>query len=148
MPTITVCSQVFGGLQDSPEILPVLLNLLPQRLSVAELIQRSVEAQVHDLLVQRQMNAQQVRYILDRQYLTGSEIAAQAQQGVVRYPAKPNHVPQIDVKAEVDKALRAFEAGSYIVLVNTHQVKNLKEEITFSQNTKVTFLRLMPLVGG
>lgn len=64
MSTITVRSQVFGGLADSPEIFPVLLNLIPQRLSLAELIQRSVEAQVHNLVVQHQINAQQVRSAL------------------------------------------------------------------------------------
>lgn len=149
MPTIEVRSQVFGGHQDSPSLKPILLNILQERLSVAELIQRSVEEQIRSLLVQRQMDAQQVRRVLDRHYLTAAEIAAQAQQGAIRYPSeRVTQVPQIDRRSEIKKALCAFEVGSYIILVNGQQVESLDEELTLSLNTKVIFLRLMPLVGG
>lgn len=149
MNTVEVRSQVFGGQQDSPPLAPVFLNLIQEHLTVAELIQQSVEAQVRQLLVQRQLNAQQARRALDRQYLTAAEIAAQAQQGAVRYPAeKAMQVPQIDVKAEVQKATRAFETGGYSIFVNGQQVESLEEKLTLYPNTKVTFLRLMPLVGG
>ncbi|WNN89310.1 hypothetical protein [Gloeocapsopsis dulcis] len=48
----------------------------------------------------------------------------------------------------LQKALRAFTDAAYIILVNGQQVESLEAEITLSQETKVTFLRLMPLVGG
>lgn len=148
MLTIEVRSQVFGRLQESPEIGPVFLNLLKEHLTVAELIRRSVEEQVHELVVKRRMDAQQARRALDRHYLTAAEIAAQAEHGAVRYPSnRATEIPQID-STEVHKALHAFEVGSYIILVNGQQVEHLDEELTFSSNTKVTFLRLMPLVGG
>jgi hypothetical protein len=147
MPTIEVRSQVFGGNQDSPSLLPVFLNLLQEHLTVAELIQRTVEEQVRELLLQL-LDAQQVHHALERHYLTTEEIVAQAQKGAVRYPSKPSQISQIEVKAEVHRAIRAFEAGSYIILVNGQQVESLDEELTLSMNTKVIFLRLMPLVGG
>lgn len=147
--TIEVRSQVFGRLQESPELAPVLLNLIKEHLTVAELIRRSVEEQVRELVVERRIDAQQARRALDRHYLIAAEIAAQAEQGAVLYPSnRATEVVQINSKAEVQKALRAFEAGSYIILVNGQQVEHLDEELTFSSNTKVTFLRLMPLVGG
>lgn len=149
MLTIEVRSQVFGRLQESPELVPVFLNLLKEHLTVAELIRRSVEEQVSELVVKRRMDAQQVRHTLARHHLTAVEIAAQAEHGVVRYPSnRATEVAQIDSEAEVHKALRAFAAGSYIILVNGQQVEHLDEELSFSSNTKVTFLRLMPLVGG
>ena len=148
MLTIEVRSQTFGGFQDSSALVPVFV-LLKQHLTVAELIQRTVEEQVRELIVERQLNAQQVRRALDRHYLTDSEIASQAQHGAVRYPSdRAAKIPQIDCKTEVQKAISAFKAGSYIILVNGQQVQHLEEELTLSLNTKVTFLRLMPLVGG
>lgn len=148
MLTIEVRSQVFG-VKDSPELLPVFLNLLEEHLTVAELIRRSVEEQVRELVVKCHMDSQQVRRTLERHYLTAAEIADQAEQGTVRYPSNcAAKVPQINPKAEVQKALRAFEAGRYVILVNGQQVEHLDEELIFNPNTKVTFLRLMPLVGG
>lgn len=149
MLTIEVHSKVFGGLQESPKLAPVFLNLLEEHLTVAELIRRSVEEQVRELVIKRQMDAQQVRHALDRHYLTAVEIAEQAEHGAVRYPSnRATEVPQINPKVEVQKALRAFEAGSYIILVNGQQVEHLDQELSVSSNTKVTFLRLMPVVGG
>ncbi|MBE9193691.1 hypothetical protein IQ230_25950 [Gloeocapsopsis crepidinum LEGE 06123] len=63
MPAIAVCSQVFGGLPDAPQLPEVLLH--SQHLTIAELIQRSVEAQIHELQIQHQMDAQQVRRALE-----------------------------------------------------------------------------------
>jgi len=146
MPAIAVRTQVFGGLPEAAQLPEVLLH--SQHLTVAELIQRSIEAQVRELQIQHQMDAQQVRRALERQYLTTSEIAEQAQQGAVRFPSKPHNTLQIDTKIEVKKALQAFTDGAYIILVNGQQVENLEAEITLSQETKVVFLRLMPLVGG
>ncbi len=101
------------------------------------------------MLVRREMDTQQVRRTLERHYLTAAEVAVQAQQGAVRYPSeRPIKTPEVDLKDEIQKALRAFEAGSYIILVNGQQVGYLEEEVPLSTNTKVTFLRLMPLVGG
>jgi len=94
--TIEVRSKVFGGLQESPELVPVFLNLLKEHLTVAELIQRSVEEQIRELVVKLRMDAQQARRTLDRHYLTASEIVAQAQCGAVRYPsARATQVSQI-----------------------------------------------------
>jgi tRNA A37 N6-isopentenylltransferase MiaA len=146
MPAIAVRTQVFGGISDAPQLPEVLLSF--QHLTVAELIQRSVEAQIRELHRQHQMDAQQVRRALERQYLTTSEITEQAQQGAVRFPSKPHTTLQIDTKIETKKALKAFTDGAYIILVNGQQVESLEAEITLNQDTKVTFLRLTPLVGG
>ncbi len=147
--TVEVESRIVGARRDAPALDTVLLDLLDERITVAELIRRTVEEQVHDLLIKRKMDAEEARGALDRQYMTPQEVLEQAQKGAVRFPSKRvKQVPQIDAQAEVKKALGAFKAGAYFVMIDGRQVERLDEEITFAPGTKVTFLRLTPLVGG
>jgi hypothetical protein len=44
--------------------------------------------------------------------------------------------------------LGAFAGNQIIVLVDDHQVESLDEEIVVRPDTRVSFLRLTPLVGG
>ena len=55
---------------------------------------------------------------------------------------------QIDVGAQVEKALQAFRGNQVILLVDDRQVDSLDEEIIVGPDTRVSFLRLTPLVGG
>jgi len=54
----------------------------------------------------------------------------------------------IDVDAQLAKALGAFAGNQIIVLVDDYQVESLDEEIVVRPDTRVSFLRLTPLVGG
>jgi hypothetical protein len=54
----------------------------------------------------------------------------------------------IDVSTQLAKAIDAFRGNQIIVLVDDRQVESLDEEITPGPNTRVSFLRLTPLVGG
>lgn len=147
--TIEVTSRVVGGSPEAPTLAPVTLTLLDERLTVAELIRRSVEEQVRELRARRRLAATQARAALDRQYLTHEEMVAQATRGKVSLPShRAPRVPQIEPELEVEKALAAFQAGSYVVLVDGRQVESLAETVSFAPGTRVVFLRLMPLVGG
>jgi len=55
---------------------------------------------------------------------------------------------EIDWKKQFDKAVEAFDSGSIILLVGAKQADSLEDTITIERGTEVTFLRLMPLVGG
>lgn len=55
---------------------------------------------------------------------------------------------QLDWRAQFDRAVEAFEAGRILLLVGERQVERLEEEITVGPATVVSFLRLVPLVGG
>ncbi len=50
--------------------------------------------------------------------------------------------------ADRERALKAFTANGLIVLVGDRQVTELDEEVEVTADTEVTFLRLIPLVGG
>jgi hypothetical protein len=153
MLTLEVHTKNIGSIKaEGPECLT--LNLLEERLTVAELIQRAVEEGVREEAMKR---AQKIPGLLgifspkeakQRGYLTEEEIAAQQQQGKIHSSDQLNGIATPDAKAQVKKALRAFQVGTYIVLIDNKRVKTLDEEITFSPTTSIQFLRLTPLIGG
>jgi hypothetical protein len=54
----------------------------------------------------------------------------------------------IDANAQLAKAIDAFAGNQIIMLVDDRQVESLDEEIVLQPDTRVSFLRLTPLVGG
>ena len=59
------------------------------------------------------------------------------------------HRPRlIDPNTQYEKAIEAFERNGFIVLVDNYQVQELDDEIALHPETSVTFLKLVPLVGG
>ena len=55
---------------------------------------------------------------------------------------------QVNPQAQFEKAIEAFEGNSFIVLVDDRQVETLDDEIALRPETSVSFLKLVPLVGG
>jgi hypothetical protein len=59
------------------------------------------------------------------------------------------HKPHpINPQAQFEKAIEAFDGNGFIVLVDEKQVDRLEDEIALHPETSVTFLKLVPLVGG
>jgi hypothetical protein len=54
----------------------------------------------------------------------------------------------VDPKAQYRKALEAFGRNRFVVLVGDRQVTDLDTGVDLPVGTEVTFLKLMPLVGG
>lgn len=55
---------------------------------------------------------------------------------------------RIDWKAQFEKACEAFEKSRVLVLVGDHQAESLDETVTLTRGVEVSFLKLVPLVGG
>lgn len=55
---------------------------------------------------------------------------------------------QIDWREQYKKAVEAFEHSGFILLVDDLQVEDLDQIIEIEAKTSVTFLKLVPLVGG
>jgi hypothetical protein len=55
---------------------------------------------------------------------------------------------KIDWEAQLERAIRAFQSNGIILLVDDRQLTELDEEVVVQPGTSVTFLRLLPLVGG
>jgi hypothetical protein len=58
------------------------------------------------------------------------------------------HYRQIDTAQQVEKALAAFERNGFLILVDDEQVEQLTDYVVLSPDTVVTFLKLVPVVGG
>ena len=54
----------------------------------------------------------------------------------------------INWERQFDLAVKAFRGNGVIILVDGQQVEDLDEEIELRSDTRVAFLRLVPLVGG
>jgi hypothetical protein len=55
---------------------------------------------------------------------------------------------RIDPGRQFENAIASFYRNGFLVLVNDRQVDELEEEIEVRPDTTVTFLKLVPLVGG
>jgi hypothetical protein len=55
---------------------------------------------------------------------------------------------EINWKAQFERACEAYEASRVLVLAGSRQTESLDEEITITKGVEVSFLRLVPLVGG
>lgn len=55
---------------------------------------------------------------------------------------------RLDWEAQADTALRAFARNGFFVFVGGRQVDDLDEELTLVDADVVSFVRLVPLVGG
>jgi hypothetical protein len=54
----------------------------------------------------------------------------------------------VDPEKQVFVAWDAFQKNRFFVMIDNKQVADLDETILVDASTKVSFLRLMPLVGG
>lgn len=54
----------------------------------------------------------------------------------------------VDAEKQVYVALDAFQKNGYFVFINDRQAESLDETVTLTESTKVSFLKLTPLVGG
>ena len=62
-------------------------------------------------------------------------------------PAGREH-RRVDPEEQFVRAVAAFARNAFIVLVDDRQVDDLDAEIELQAGTEITFLRLVPLVGG
>jgi hypothetical protein len=55
---------------------------------------------------------------------------------------------KIDWEAQYERAVEAFQRNGFLILVDDRQVTELDEEIILRSDSSVSFLKLVPLVGG
>jgi hypothetical protein len=110
------------------------LDLLTERVTVRELIRSRVYQEVQDY------NRRQP------ETFRGLIQPTDAEQTLNGYRVRGHR--QIDWKAQFEKACDAFERNGFFVLVNDRQPDSLDEELTIDPTKTVTFVKLVPLVGG
>jgi hypothetical protein len=56
--------------------------------------------------------------------------------------------PTLDWQRQYAKAVTAFNGNGFLVFVDQRQITDLDETISLTPQTNVTFLKLVPLIGG
>jgi hypothetical protein len=62
--------------------------------------------------------------------------------------AHPPRGRNVDWNQSLEVALRAFEMGRFLLLINDVQAENLDDQVTLFADSTITFIKLTPLVGG
>ncbi|HOB75659.1 MAG TPA: hypothetical protein PKG54_14170 [Phycisphaerae bacterium] len=113
----------------------ITLEFLTERITVRELIRSRVyqEVQDHNLKAHQHVFQGLVQPSDAERELNGYRLR------------KPR---TIDWKQQYEVALKAFQENGFLILVGDRQVEDLDEEIEIQPGVEVTFLKLVPLVGG
>jgi len=128
--TITIRDESVGG-----ELLSSFtLECLSETMSVREIIRARVYQEVGDYN-QRETEVFRglVEPVATEQRLNGVRL---------RQPAP------IDWERQYEKAMEGFRGNAFFVLVNDRQAESLDETFTVAVDTEISFIKLLPLVGG
>ena len=110
------------------------LDVPTEHLTVRELIRARVYQEV------REYNLRQPEYFRGLVQPSGAERTLNG----FKVPRRRT----IDPEKQFAKAIESFYRNGFMILVNEQQVDELEETIEVSPDTTVTFLKLVPLVGG
>jgi len=113
----------------------VTLTLASTRVSAREIIERRVRMEVQTF------NEQQ-----DQQVFQGLVQPTDTERELNGYRLKKPR--KIDVDEQIKRAIEAFESNRFFMLVGDRQVESLDDLIGIGRDTRVSFLKLVPLVGG
>ncbi len=110
------------------------LHLASERITVRELIERRVTQEVEEY------NRAQP------EYFQGLVQPTDAEQVLNGYRLRKKRL--LDAAEQRARAVEAFSSNGFFLLVDDHQVTGLEEEIAIRPDTEVSFVKLVPLVGG
>lgn len=110
------------------------LEFLTARVTARELIRRRVYEEVQEY------------NLTTPEYFRGLVQPTEAERVLNGYKLRERR--QIDWETQYERALEAFARNSFFMLVDDRQVVDLDEEIELKVATEVSFIKLIPLVGG
>jgi hypothetical protein len=110
------------------------LEILEEVMSLDELIRRRIYQEVTEYNVQ----------LAGKFY--GLVQPTTAERPLSGYSPKAS--AKLDWQAQYEKAIAAFTKRGYLVLIDDKQVTDLHEKIALHAGSSITFLKLVPLVGG
>jgi hypothetical protein len=111
------------------------LDVPAERLTVRELIRARVHKEVRDYNLHQP------------EYFRGLVQPTDAERTLNGFKVRQGR--RIDPEKQFEKAVESFYRNGFLVLVDDRQVGELEEEIEIRPDTTtVTFLKLVPLVGG
>ena len=129
--TLSIYDEFIGGAQREQRFT---LRLASERVSAREIIERRVREEV-------------AAYNQNRsEHFYGLVQPADAERLLNGYRLKKPHT--IDADDQSKRAIEAFGHNGFLLLVNDLQIESLDDPIVLRDHTEVTFIKLVPLVGG
>ena len=110
------------------------LQLVSERITVRELIERRVTQEVEDY------NRSQPEYFHGLVQPTDAELVLNG------YRLRQKRM--LDAAEQRARAVEAFQRAGFFLLVDGRQLDALDDEIAVRPDTEVRFVKLVPLVGG
>jgi hypothetical protein len=110
------------------------LDCLTEKMTVRELIRARIYQEVQDYNQK------------EPGYFRGLVEPTDAERVLNGYKLKAKR--KIDWQEQNKRALEAFERNGFFVLVGDKQAESLDQEFDVKVDTEVTFVKLVPLVGG
>lgn len=110
------------------------LDVLNERLTVRELIRSRAYQDVHDANRRAAPRSNPLGEPTDDERTLN--------------PPRADRARMIDWQRQFERALRAFDAGQILILIDDRQMTSLDDEIVVAPTTQVSFLRLTLLTGG
>lgn len=80
------------------------------------------------------------------EYFKGLVEPKEAERTLNGYKLKPKQL--IDVEKQVYIALDAFQKNGFFVLVDNQQLEELDQVVNLQNSSKISFVKLTPLIGG
>jgi hypothetical protein len=129
-PTLTIHDETTSGQKTNA----FTLDCLTERMTVRELIRARIYQEVQDYN-QR-----------EPEYFRGLVEPTNAERVLNGYKLRTRR--KIDWEEQYQRSLEAFERNGFFVLVGDKQAENLDQEFAVRVETEVSFVKLVPLVGG
>jgi hypothetical protein len=110
------------------------LDCLTEYLTVRELIRARICQEVQDYNLK------------EPEYFRGLVEPTNAEKVLNGYRLRAKR--KIDWQEQYQKALEAFERNGFFILVGNRQAESLDQQFEVKVDTEVSFVKLVPLVGG
>ncbi len=128
--SLTVYDETLFGAKENP----LTLDFLTETITARELIRERIYEEV------RQYNATEPEYFRGLVQPTDAEATLNG----VRLRARR----RIDWEEQFRQTQEAFARNGFFLLVDDRQIESLDETLTICPTTQVSFVKLVPLVGG
>ncbi len=110
------------------------LECLTERMTVRELIRARIYQEVQDYNTR------------EPEYFRGLVEPTQAERTLNGYRLRERR--KLDWQEQFQRATEAFERNGFFVLVGDKQAERLDDDFEVKVDTEVSFVKLLPLVGG
>lgn len=125
---LLICDEALGGVTNQWQ-----LEVASEQLTVRELIRCRIYQEVQDVNLARRNKH---LWLMQHAGVITDSLDARSASTT------------IDWRLHFERTAEAYEAGKFLILIGNRQTESLDEEIELTQGTLVTFLKLIPLVGG